>query len=285
VPEAAESMYSFVATKGQQQPHHHLYATQLSQLFASLARARPEVSVVGLFNACLSGGNLKFLDPPRQGAEGGWWQRDRHKVFLMSSAPPMQEALVGGLWTAWFGLLDEALSAEDGGASITLGQLYASAEARYLRENSYDVMNGVIARGYLLDRTRAALGEALRGEEGIDWELIRALEEVQGPLAVPPRCVLCGEASGRPENKWLCSLCYRKWMAVPEEERESLPEPVTPKPVLLTNAVQDALKAVAKPRVACGEKSGLAETRLDLVWPGVRRTCVGGAGRAPGKPP
>lgn len=96
------------------------------------------------------------------------------------------------------------------------------------------------------------------------------MEEQQGPLLAPPRCCLCAEASGRPDQEWLCSLCYRKRMSQQAVDREELPQSPVAKHVLLSEAVQEALDAVAKPRVACGERSGVAGARLGAVWPGSR---------------
>ena len=79
--------------------------------------------------------------------------RETSPVFLMSSAPPMQEALVGGLWSAWFSILDDKLTRGKGG-STTLQELFVAAEGRYLRDNVYDVMNSISWRCGLDDETR-----------------------------------------------------------------------------------------------------------------------------------
>eukprot|EP01051_Picozoa_sp_SAG22_P009390 SAG22_NODE_781_length_7267_cov_28.189035_1_plen_399_part_10 len=157
---------------------HHLYATQLRQIFHQLFARNPRRPVVGLLNYCLSGGNLDFMRRPA--AVRAALGVDRWPLYLMSSSQAGTDSLVAGLWSAWFRQLEVAAAAattttaaaaaatgdgdgdgdatagrSDGGgdaaasaAAMTVGGLFVAAEQDYYQRNIYELANAVKARVY-----------------------------------------------------------------------------------------------------------------------------------------
>ena len=127
-----------------------LYGTQLRLAFAQMFRDSPARPVVGMLNYCRAGGALNFLrsDAARQ-ALG----TDRWPLFLAASAQAGHDAMVGGMWSAWFSLLaaeyrahcrrtssastgpcDDA-TADTAPAPRTVADLFRDSRAQYFSDN------------------------------------------------------------------------------------------------------------------------------------------------------
>lgn len=266
-PEYAQSTYSFVATEGSQRPYQKLWATQLRQIFAFRMRANPRMPIVGLVNACLSGGNLKFMKTPKE--PGTWWDIDRKPIFLMSSAPPLKEAQTGGLWVAWFSILDTVLS-QDGAGAVTLGDLYEAADELYIRQMSHDLVNVISSHASLEDPLGSydhtnIVRAAIKHPGGIRWDWLK--QASPSPFATM-LCRKCNEGSGSfPSTLYMCGSCFREWNALTEEERSKVQlNPVNKVRVDLVEITLQALAEIARPQCAHGEKSRVASLTLREMY-------------------
>uniref|UniRef100_A0A7S4DN08 Uncharacterized protein n=1 Tax=Lotharella globosa TaxID=91324 RepID=A0A7S4DN08_9EUKA len=104
--EASANTLAFVATEAAKNPLCYVYATQLRNMFASLFKNDPERPVVCLLNYCRSGGGIEFLRRPyaRKMLDADSWP-----LYLMSSCQANHDALVGGLWDAFFNSLSKRI--------------------------------------------------------------------------------------------------------------------------------------------------------------------------------
>lgn len=259
----------WVATAAARRPEFYLYSTQLRAALLALRAGRPALPVVVLLNACRSGGGLKWFRALQRGGSGG--DSRRWPLLLASSCGATQDALVGGLWAAWFAELDRLLSgARDGvGAAATLADLYCLAASRYRRSSWYETLNLVRSSARPRDPETAeaflqGLREAVCAPQGVDWEALRRLEVAHAPHG-PVMCLLCGEFRGARDQEWLCSSCWRQ-RGQPEAERRPLPALVLAD-VDLCATVQNALERSAQPQECHGEDSGVMTLALRSIWP------------------
>ena len=122
-------MLEYVSTDGcpKGDGRFYLYASQLKALFAQMFERRPERPVVALLNYCRSGGALHFMkSQAARGAYGAdrcslivcqlsglcYARLCRWPLFLMTSSQPHHDALVGGLWVAFFEQLIQVMMAK-----------------------------------------------------------------------------------------------------------------------------------------------------------------------------
>eukprot|EP00639_Heterosigma_akashiwo_P011137 CAMPEP_0206368690 /NCGR_PEP_ID=MMETSP0294-20121207/4820_1 /ASSEMBLY_ACC=CAM_ASM_000327 /TAXON_ID=39354 /ORGANISM="Heterosigma akashiwo, Strain CCMP2393" /LENGTH=450 /DNA_ID=CAMNT_0053815239 /DNA_START=175 /DNA_END=1527 /DNA_ORIENTATION=+ len=179
-----EKIYESVATEfARGNPKTYLYATQLKMVFARLFGARPRRPVVGLLNYCRSGGAVEFLGRPAASAVYG---ASQWPLYLMASAKPGEDALVGGLWQAWFEQIAMCLNNEE--SNPTLEQFWMDVLAEYRMKNRYDVLNFVQYNIYpdlgddVIGTTRDSFSRKLYpllsvGKEGLpDWGKIEQLQ-------------------------------------------------------------------------------------------------------------
>eukprot|EP00656_Telonema_subtile_P053953 TRINITY_DN7917_c0_g2_i4.p1 TRINITY_DN7917_c0_g2~~TRINITY_DN7917_c0_g2_i4.p1 ORF type:complete len:358 (+),score=82.41 TRINITY_DN7917_c0_g2_i4:89-1162(+) len=137
----ASEMLDFVSTDGCPKGGgmFYLYASQLKLLFARMFEQNPHRPVVALLNYCRSGGALHFM---KNEAVRKAYGADRWPLFLMSSSQPHHDALVGGLWTAFFeGLVQTMLKKELEGC--TLIQMFKQANGNYMKDNVYELRDHV----------------------------------------------------------------------------------------------------------------------------------------------
>jgi hypothetical protein len=143
-----DQLYSFVATQKGKHPHCYLYATQLKQIFTRMFHQAPSRNLVGLLNYCRSGGALNFMRGEYE-AVRSFYGADKWPLFLMSASQPSHDALVGGLWEAFFDCFASALVAIDGdGRDNSLQCVYARARQKYLQDNRYQLKDLVVTSAY-----------------------------------------------------------------------------------------------------------------------------------------
>merc|ERR1719326_1578592 len=100
----------WVATENARRPEHYLYATQLRAAFTALRQERPDMPLCVLLNACRSGGGLKWLHAlQKEDWATGPFRLQDWPILMVSSCGATQDALVGGMWTAWFDKVDVLL--------------------------------------------------------------------------------------------------------------------------------------------------------------------------------
>eukprot|EP00927_Polykrikos_kofoidii_P074098 TRINITY_DN70060_c0_g1_i1.p1 TRINITY_DN70060_c0_g1~~TRINITY_DN70060_c0_g1_i1.p1 ORF type:complete len:475 (+),score=57.33 TRINITY_DN70060_c0_g1_i1:60-1484(+) len=258
----------WVATENARRPQHYLYATQLRAAFSSLRQERPQMPICTLFNACRSGCGLKWLQNLQrlEWAEGLLRLRD-WPILMISSCGATQDALVGGMWTAWFNQLDALMQADE---NATLGEVYRLASAQYRSDNHYDVLNRIRSDARprnpeSVDALLHGIRAALIARTGIDWCAIRDLQEAH-EVHEPVLCLSCNDFRGTVQQEWLCSACWRSRNALPASERPQLP-PLVLKPADLSAVVKSALLASAQPQECHGEASGIMAMKLRDVFP------------------
>jgi hypothetical protein len=99
-----DEMLSFVATAGAtgahfSSPQRYFYATQLRATLVALFLQRPDRPVIALLNFCRSGGALEFMRHP---VIRDYYNANKWPLVLISSSQPEYDALVGGMWNAFF---------------------------------------------------------------------------------------------------------------------------------------------------------------------------------------
>jgi hypothetical protein len=141
-------LYSFVATQNGKNPHCYLYATQLKQIFARMFHDSPSRTVVGLLNYCRSGGALNFMRDESE-AVRAFYGSDKWPLFLMSASQPSHDALVGGLWEAFFDCFTAAIGSIDTcDLDNSLCSVYRRAKHKYLEDNRYQLKDLVATFAY-----------------------------------------------------------------------------------------------------------------------------------------
>lgn len=248
----------WVAIENARRPEHYLYATQLRAALMALRQDRPCMPLCVLLNACRSGGALKWLrDLQTESWAKGLLRLHDWPILMISSCGATQDALVGGMWTAWFDQLDVLLQ---NGGDATLQDLYRLSNWHYLCDNSYDILNRVRCEARLrnpasTDEFISSMRAALLAPHGIDWMALKQLQE-EHALHLPVMCLLCGDFRGAQDHQWLCSSCWRDRSSSPEDKRKELPR-LELKPADLCAIVRDALAASAQPQECHGAESGI----------------------------
>merc|ERR1712008_308814 len=98
-----EPELQWVATENARRPEHYLYATQLRAALSKIRHDRPTMPLCVLPNACRSGGGLKWLKAMQKETWAtGLVRIQEWPILMISSCGAVQDALVGGMWTAWF---------------------------------------------------------------------------------------------------------------------------------------------------------------------------------------
>lgn len=157
--EYAEQMYAFVSThgghtNGHKAPECQLYATHIAMIVTRLCHQQEHYRpVVGLLNFCMSGGGLDFM---RREGFRSFYRPERWPVYIMSSSQANKDALVGGLWAAYFPCLAELLSTGKslttstvtGEHDYTLHGLYLTAKALYRKKNVYELFGHITHSAY-----------------------------------------------------------------------------------------------------------------------------------------
>jgi hypothetical protein len=238
----AEELLEPIATEfaRRQRPRCHLYATQLKMCFSGLFTDAPARPVVALCNFCRSGGMLTFMQNPvarRAFGVDGW------PLLLMASAQPEHDALVGGLWTAWFDQL-QAWFRGQGEPGDTLDDMVSATRTAYFQKNVYELKDHVGTLAY------ASNVEA--HDETFPGDLHR---------------LCCGGDDGEPDWGGLARL-QREYADGTRYGREVLiwdPHDWGGDPVDLVAAVQEARRRVAIPDYAVGSDATLGITLEELM--------------------
>lgn len=146
-PAFAEELLAPISTEFAQ--HHRprclLYASQLKMCFSELFATAPKRPIVVLCNFCRSGGMLSFMRNPVARRAFGL---DDWPLVLMASSQPEHDALVGGLWTAWFEQLESWFLGHSG-KDLELGDLISAARTSYFRKNVYELKDHVGTLAYV----------------------------------------------------------------------------------------------------------------------------------------
>ena len=141
VPPDAEGLYDGIAWRGdakvdELEPYGEprkfrwrLYSTMLFRALLHVHSAHPHRTMVVLNQSCLSAGHARFLESP---AFHNVFRTQSWPVLLVSTAGPW-EASIGDFWALWLVEWSNALNVP--AARVTLGQVYARAEARYWERN------------------------------------------------------------------------------------------------------------------------------------------------------
>ena len=163
---------------------YRMYDEQLQRAFECQFEARPQRPIVALLNFCRSGGMLRMLRGGGSTAgTGSSATLRRSPLYLMSSCQASSDALVGGLWQAFFTQLDTALHAPKAKAGLTLMGLWEQVTRDYVGDNVYEASNIVknrvfvpaAAQDYLHLKLHAAMRAACVGGEP-DWALLRKVQ-------------------------------------------------------------------------------------------------------------
>ena len=265
-----EEMRSFIATeraraagRGRNKPDHYFYATQFQTALIRMFADNPGRPVVGLMNFCRSGG---FLDFMRRPAVVSQLECDRWPLFLMSSSQANHDALVGGLWSAFFECLlrrkviasgEAASGSKAPPPSAPLRELVDEALKMYYRASRYELKDilhtlaytSVFANGweppltqsdashvsdcFIADCNRFLVG----GEHGMpDFDDARRVQKTYRD----------GSKFGFPVYMWNPS----DWG----------------KEVDLAKAIVDAQKRTAMPEVVWGRQSGIASRQIAKLF-------------------
>ena len=191
-PPSTRAMYECTTFRSHNHAYNLLYWQMLFSIYHKQLSRQPRRQLISLYQFCGSGGNLKFFERP---SYKKYYHVDRWPLYLMQSSGELRTSIAGALFELWIKKLVDAL--------------------KRLSVNANNPQNG----RWGPEPTLMDLFKATRDKY---WQQNNSLFHSRKEIESLGDCIMC--QSFHASKMSLCSVCFKKYSAMPDAEKPDLKE-------------------------------------------------------------